>query len=237
MVWPTQSLSPPNIKHQANRPLKGWLQRGWQLALCKEAHGDDKRQGVQVALEVSSWCKKLIFYSENNWYLEQPPQGHDGVPITGFFEDTIGDVHGSSRLPLPMKDWTRWPSGILSNLGCYAIPWGLPQWVEKDTQFLGHENDPWCFLILSQCRGLVSHMAQFCHSLNTISLLPSPWRAQRNSKPCLQGTSENSLEEGPFCIATSVDFSQRRHKRAMGTWQPTTKPTAARLYSWLHEAR
>jgi len=34
--------------------------------------------------------KKDIFYRGNSHSLEQPPQGHGRVPITGGFQDAIG---------------------------------------------------------------------------------------------------------------------------------------------------
>lgn len=36
-----------------------------------------------------------------------------------------------------MKDWTRWHFGILSNLGCYAIPWGSPHELRRTCNFYG----------------------------------------------------------------------------------------------------
>lgn len=52
-----------------------------------------RRQGEQVQVapgEVSSRNMKEIFYSESNHSLEQSHQGCGRVPITGGFQDVIG---------------------------------------------------------------------------------------------------------------------------------------------------
>ncbi|XP_074677350.1 uncharacterized protein LOC141922118 isoform X2 [Strix aluco] len=39
-----------------------------------------------------------IFYSENNYSMEQPPQGHGGVPVAGGFQHVAGQGAGESHL-------------------------------------------------------------------------------------------------------------------------------------------
>lgn len=49
----------------------------------------------------NSWrCphKKEVFYAENNQTLQQPPQGCDGVSITGGFQDATGESARQSHL-------------------------------------------------------------------------------------------------------------------------------------------
>lgn len=36
--------------------------------------------------------KREFFYSEDNWSLEQPPQRCDRIPVTGAFQDAVGQV-------------------------------------------------------------------------------------------------------------------------------------------------
>jgi len=48
-------------------------------------------QWIQVALvQDSSQCKKEVYYRENNHSLEQLSQGCGRVPITGDFQDAVG---------------------------------------------------------------------------------------------------------------------------------------------------
>ncbi|KAK4833026.1 LOW QUALITY PROTEIN: hypothetical protein QYF61_027408 [Mycteria americana] len=87
------------------RRLRGDLITVFQAAIKRTearssqgAHGEDKGQWVQVAPgEVSSRHKKYIFYSENNQSLEQPLQGCGGVPVTGGFQDVIGQGASDSE--------------------------------------------------------------------------------------------------------------------------------------------
>lgn len=73
--------------------FKRWMKNRWRLFLHKETHGKGKRQQVQVALgEVPPQHKKVIFQSDNSWSLEQPPQGCDGLPTAGSFQDTVEQV-------------------------------------------------------------------------------------------------------------------------------------------------
>ena len=74
--------------HHSIPVLEGQLQRGWRLPLAKEPHGKDKGHQVQVGRgEVSSRYQKEI---GNHHSLEQPPRRDGGVPITGGFEDAVG---------------------------------------------------------------------------------------------------------------------------------------------------
>lgn len=75
--------------------LREQLQRGRRLSLHKEPQEEVKGQPIQFApREVSSQCKKEMFYGENNHSLEQPPQGHRRVHITGGFQDATGQGDG-----------------------------------------------------------------------------------------------------------------------------------------------
>lgn len=77
--------------HHSIAVHKGWLQRGWRLSFCKEPHGEDMGQWIQnIPGEVSLLFKKEGLYSENNHAVEQSPQGHARVPITGGIQDAVG---------------------------------------------------------------------------------------------------------------------------------------------------
>ena len=71
---------------------------------------------------LSSRYKKFFFYTENNYSLEQPPQGRDRVHFTGGFQDAIGQGDRCSHLSSLSHDrldqmisWGPFQSGIYYN--------------------------------------------------------------------------------------------------------------------------
>lgn len=65
------------------------------LSIHKKPHGEDKglQEGVAPG-KALSWQKKEIFYSEKKHSLEQHLQGCGRIPITGGFQDVIGQSAG-----------------------------------------------------------------------------------------------------------------------------------------------
>lgn len=101
--------------------FKRWIKSRWGLFFHKETHGKGKRQQVQVALgEVPSQHKKVIFQSDNR-LLEQPPQGCDGLPIAGSFQDTIEQMLDNlTQVPHKVGQMIFWGP---FQLDCSVIPW------------------------------------------------------------------------------------------------------------------